>query len=189
MNNRDELNHATVDLFRHLVEVWIDRGIYGFKVHVPHPNGVQTSMEKAESILISIFHTMNARLIIEVDTFEDGDYYGSIADWVLDSNLNSTEHFVAEAKKHSQGGLFMLCTETSESRERFSVAHDCTPESTRWVLFHTGARTLWLYQGQELGLTSAPKEAIPMQNYEDQERCGTSYLNAFKKECAEWQNS
>lgn len=187
--DKSELNHATVRMFRDLVEAWSARGIYGFKVHVPHPNGVQTSAEEAERILISIFSAINARLIIEVDTFDDGDRYSYLADWILDSNLNTAENFVTEAQKHSQSWLFMLCTETSESRTRFPVAHDCTPESTRWVLFHTGARTLWLYQGQELGLTDDPKNAFPIQNYEFQERHANSYLNAFLKECAEWQHS
>jgi hypothetical protein len=189
--NEENKNPVIAKMFHDLVIFWGDRGICGFKVHVPHPNGQLDNIAgKAEVILISVFSTVNVRVIIEVDKFQDSERFSYLADWILDSSLSkNTENFMSEAKKLSESYLFMLSTETSASKKRFPEVQDCTPESARWMLFHTGAKTLWLYQGQELGLTDDPKNAFPIQDYEFQERHANSYLNAFLKECAEWQNS
>ena len=200
--NEENRNPVIAKMFRDLVIFWGDRGIRGFKVHVPHPNGQFLNAQlpneqlgdivgrKAEAILLSVFYAMNVRLIIEVDKFQDSERFSYLADWILDPSLpKNTESFISEAKKLTESCLFMLSTETSASKKRFPEVQDCTPESARWMLFHTGAKTLWLYQGQELGLTDDPRKAIPIQDYKDQERHRNSYLNAFKKECELWQHS
>lgn len=157
--NEENKNPVIAKMFHDLVIFWGDRGICGFKVHVPHPNGQLDNIAgKAEAILLSVFSTVNVRVIIEVDKFQDSERFSYLADWILDSSLSkNTENFISEAKKFNESYLFMLSTETSASKKRFPEVQDCTPESARWMLFHTGVKLCGCIRDRNWGSRMIPK--------------------------------